>query len=96
MMGSIAFLAGQKSRWYPLAFSANLLTWAWRLSLMKSCTLHCRRLTPIAFCMSGEDQIRLQKACADSSRSFPRLFRIAPQVAAGGAFVEFLTVADLR
>jgi hypothetical protein len=53
-------------------------------------------LPPIAFCMSGEDQIRLQKACADSPRSFPRLIRIAPQVAAGAAFVGFSTVPALR
>jgi hypothetical protein len=44
----------------------------------------------IAWCfVSGEHQIGLQKACADSRRSFPRLIRIAPQVLAGGALVEF-------
>src|SRR5664279_628931 len=96
VMGSIEFLAGQKRRWDPLAFSANLLTWGWRLPLVKSCTLHCRGLTPIAFCMSGEGQSVLQKACADSPRSFPRLIRIAPQVAAGVAFVELSTVAASR
>jgi len=53
-------------------------------------------LPPIAFCMSGEGQIRLQKARADSPRSFPRLIRIAPQVVAGGALVEFSTVAASR
>ena len=38
----------------------------------------------------------LQKACADSRRSFPRLIRLAPQVVAGGALVEFSTVAVSR
>jgi hypothetical protein len=37
-------------------------------------------------------EIRLQKACADSQRSFPRLNGIAPQVVAGGAFVQFSTI----
>ena len=53
-------------------------------------------LPPSAFCISGEGQIGLQKACADSPRSFPRLIRIAPQVVAGGALVEFSTVAASR
>jgi len=37
-------------------------------------------------------EIRLQKACAASQRSFPRLNGIAPQVVAGGAFVRFSTI----
>jgi hypothetical protein len=37
-------------------------------------------------------EIRLQKACADSQRSFPRLSGIAPQEGAGGAFVQFSTI----
>jgi len=37
-------------------------------------------------------EIRLQKACAASQRSFPRLNGIAPQVVAGGAFVQFSTI----
>jgi hypothetical protein len=37
----------------------------------------------------GEHQIGIQKACADLPRCFPRLIRIAPQVVAGGALVEF-------
>jgi uncharacterized protein involved in tellurium resistance len=45
---------------------------------------------------SGEGQIELEKACADSRRSFPRLVRIAAQVVAGGALVEFSTVAASR
>jgi hypothetical protein len=53
-------------------------------------------LPPIAFCMSGEGQIGPQKACADSPWSFPRLIRIASQVVAGGALVEFSTVAASR
>jgi hypothetical protein len=53
-------------------------------------------LPPIAFCMSGEGRIGLQKARAGSPLAFPRLIRIAPQVVAGGALVEFLTVAASR
>jgi len=49
-------------------------------------------LPPIAFCMSGEGQIRLQRACTESSR----LIRIAPQMVTGSALVEFSTVAALR
>ena len=44
----------------------------------------------------GEHQIGLQKACADSRRSFPRLIRIAPQVGAGKALVEFSTAVASR
>jgi hypothetical protein len=46
----------------------------------------------IAFCTSGEGQIGLREAGADSSRFFPRLNCIAPQVFAGGAFVQFSTI----
>jgi hypothetical protein len=46
--------------------------------------------------MSGDGQIRLQKACANSQRSFPRLIRIALQVITDSALVEFSTVAALR
>jgi hypothetical protein len=46
-------------------------------------------------CISGEGQGQLEKACADSPRSFPRLIRIALQVVAGGALVEFSMVAPL-
>ena len=66
------------------------------LPRVKSCTLHCRRATRSAFCMSGEGQSGLQKACADAPRSVPRLIRIAPQVLTGTALVEFSTVAALR
>ena len=44
----------------------------------------------------GEHQIGLQKACADSRRSFPGLIRIAPQVIAGGSLVAFSMVAASR
>ena len=64
--------------------------------LSNSCTLHCRRVTPIAFCISGEGQIRLQNACADSAWSFPRLIRLAPQVITGRALVEFSTAVVSR
>jgi hypothetical protein len=53
-------------------------------------------LPPIAFCISAEGQIGLQKACADSPPSFPRLIRIASQVVAGGALVELLAAAASR
>ena len=49
-------------------------------------------LPSIAFSASGEGQIGLREAGPDSSRFFPRLNRIAPQVFAGGAFVQFLTI----
>jgi len=35
-------------------------------------------LSPRAFCIYGEGQIGLQKVCAGSRHSFPRLIRIAP------------------
>jgi hypothetical protein len=41
-------------------------------------------LPPIAFCISGEGQIGLQKAGIELPRFFPRLLRITPQVVAGG------------
>jgi hypothetical protein len=41
-------------------------------------------LPPIAFCISGEGQIGLQKAGIGLPRFFPRLLRITPQVVAGG------------
>jgi hypothetical protein len=53
-------------------------------------------LPSIAFCISGEGQIEFQKAGIGSPRSFPRLIHIAPQVVAGGALVEFPTVAASR
>jgi hypothetical protein len=46
--------------------------------------------------VSGEGQIGLQGACAESPQSFPRLFRITPQVVAGGVLVEFSIVAASR
>ncbi|SPE61590.1 hypothetical protein SBV1_730049 [Verrucomicrobia bacterium] len=53
-------------------------------------------LPPIAICISGQSERGLQKACADSPRSFPRLIRIASQVVATGALVNFSTAAISR
>jgi len=53
-------------------------------------------LPPRAFCISGGGQIGLQKPCADSRRSVPRVVRLAPQVVGGGALVELSTVALSR
>src|ERR1035437_626494 len=53
-------------------------------------------LSPIAFCMVGEGQGGVQNPRADSPRSFPRLIRIAPQVGAGKALVEFSTAVASR
>jgi hypothetical protein len=46
--------------------------------------------------VSGEGQVELEKACADSRRSFSSLMRIAAQVVASGALVEFSTLAASR
>jgi hypothetical protein len=53
-------------------------------------------LPPHAFCISGAGHVGLQKPCADSQHSLPRVIRRAPQVVAGAALVTFWTAALLR
>ena len=70
--------------------------WAWRLLLVKSCILHCRRATRTAFCILGEDQIRLQIAGIGPPEVFPGLVRIARHVVAGRALASSWRDASLK
>jgi hypothetical protein len=51
---------------------------------VKACTLHCHRVIPSAFCMSGERRIGLQKAGIGSPPCFTGLARIAGMLLLAG------------
>jgi hypothetical protein len=85
MMGSIGVPGRLKAQVGPIGLQREFTNLG--MAVAAGEILHLA-LPPIAFCMSGKGQSGLQKACADSSRSSPHLIYIAPQVAAGGAFVE--------